>query len=303
MASPGILETVLYAGTSTRRRPSPRPARPGALRQVGRPPDLLPPSWSDAADLQPRGDDRAAPRRLSCPARRARPRPRLLPRQRAARRLAHASPGAGIAIEADFEWPGGGRSIYFRDPAGNCLEFAEPRIWGLRDAAPETRHAAGGGEPNPGKLWEINELIRPYGLEAVSAGASGCRARGERDDVRGQRAAQGARRRHGSGLPALADDSGLAVDALDGAPGVTSARWAGPTRDFAVATAPRGRAGARGSWASGAPRAHFVSALCLAWPDGETHVFEAVSMAASCGRRAALAASATIRCSSPKATT
>jgi catechol 2,3-dioxygenase-like lactoylglutathione lyase family enzyme len=39
--------------------------------------------------------------------------------------------GHGIAIEADFEWPGGGRSIYFRDPAGNCLEFAEPRIWGL----------------------------------------------------------------------------------------------------------------------------------------------------------------------------
>jgi catechol 2,3-dioxygenase-like lactoylglutathione lyase family enzyme len=37
----------------------------------------------------------------------------------------------GVAIEADFEWPRGGRSIYFRDPAGNCLEFAEPRIWGL----------------------------------------------------------------------------------------------------------------------------------------------------------------------------
>ena len=37
----------------------------------------------------------------------------------------------GVGIEADFEWPGGGRSIYFRDPAGNCLEFAEPRIWGL----------------------------------------------------------------------------------------------------------------------------------------------------------------------------
>ncbi len=37
----------------------------------------------------------------------------------------------GVAIEADFEWPDGGRSIYFRDPAGNCLEFAEPRIWGL----------------------------------------------------------------------------------------------------------------------------------------------------------------------------
>lgn len=38
---------------------------------------------------------------------------------------------AGVTIEADFEWPGGGRSIYFRDPAGNCLEFAEPRIWKL----------------------------------------------------------------------------------------------------------------------------------------------------------------------------
>ena len=40
----------------------------------------------------------------------------------------------GIPIEADFEWPGGGRSIYFRDPAGNCLEFAEPRIWGFETA-------------------------------------------------------------------------------------------------------------------------------------------------------------------------
>ena len=40
----------------------------------------------------------------------------------------------GIPIEADFEWPGGGRSIYFRDPAGNCLEFAEPRIWGINTA-------------------------------------------------------------------------------------------------------------------------------------------------------------------------
>jgi catechol 2,3-dioxygenase-like lactoylglutathione lyase family enzyme len=39
--------------------------------------------------------------------------------------------GKGVAVEADFEWPGGGRSIYFRDPAGNCLEFAEPRIWNL----------------------------------------------------------------------------------------------------------------------------------------------------------------------------
>lgn len=39
----------------------------------------------------------------------------------------------GVAIEADFEWPGGGRSLYFRDPAGNCLEFAEPKIWGMEE--------------------------------------------------------------------------------------------------------------------------------------------------------------------------
>ena len=44
---------------------------------------------------------------------------------------ARALEAKGVAIEADFEWPGGGRSIYFRDPAGNCLEFAEPRIWKL----------------------------------------------------------------------------------------------------------------------------------------------------------------------------
>lgn len=42
---------------------------------------------------------------------------------------------AGVTIDSDFQWPGGGRSIYFRDPAGNCLEFAEPRIWGLREHA------------------------------------------------------------------------------------------------------------------------------------------------------------------------
>ena len=44
---------------------------------------------------------------------------------------ARTSRSEGVGIEADFEWPDGGRSIYFRDPAGNCLEFAEPRIWGL----------------------------------------------------------------------------------------------------------------------------------------------------------------------------
>jgi XTP/dITP diphosphohydrolase len=129
---------------------------------------------------------------------------------------------------------------------------------------------------NPGKLWEINELIRPYGLEAVSAGALGLPEPEESETTfAGNARLKALAAATGAGLPALADDSGLAVDALDGAPGVTSARWAGPTRDFAIAMKRLADAlGACGSWASGEPRAHFVSALCLAWPDGETHVFE-----------------------------
>jgi len=74
----------------------------------------------------------------------------------------------------------------------------------------------------------------------------------------------------GSGLPALADDSGLCVVALDGRPGIHSARWAGPDRDFRVAMArvERELAGRTDR------RAFFVSALCLAWPDGHKDTFE-----------------------------
>jgi XTP/dITP diphosphohydrolase len=77
-------------------------------------------------------------------------------------------------------------------------------------------------------------------------------------------------------LPALADDSGLAVEALDGAPGIHSARWAGPDRDFrrAMATIEH-ELRQRGAATAERCRAHFVSALCLAWPDGHTEQFEA----------------------------
>jgi XTP/dITP diphosphohydrolase len=79
-----------------------------------------------------------------------------------------------------------------------------------------------------------------------------------------------------SGLPALADDSGLEVHILDGAPGIFAARWAGPDRDFGaamqrVADAVR----ERGGWAQEpGPRANFTAALCLAWPDGAAAAFE-----------------------------
>ena len=75
-----------------------------------------------------------------------------------------------------------------------------------------------------------------------------------------------------SGLPAFADDSGLCVDALDGAPGLFSARWAGPDKDFSGAMARiAAELDTRGATNR---RAHFVSALVLAWPDGHTELFE-----------------------------
>jgi XTP/dITP diphosphohydrolase len=77
-------------------------------------------------------------------------------------------------------------------------------------------------------------------------------------------------------LPALADDSGLVVEALDGAPGIHSARWAGPDHNFhrAMETIEQ-ELQARGATTPERRRAHFISALCLAWPDGHTEEFEA----------------------------
>jgi XTP/dITP diphosphohydrolase len=78
-----------------------------------------------------------------------------------------------------------------------------------------------------------------------------------------------------SGLPAFADDSGLAVDALDGAPGVLSARWAGPDKNFRAAMATiEEKLRERGATSPDRRTAHFVSALCVAWPDGHVEGFE-----------------------------
>ncbi len=81
---------------------------------------------------------------------------------------------------------------------------------------------------------------------------------------------------HASGLPAFADDSGLVVDALDGAPGILSARWAGPDRNFrhAMETIEE-KLRTLGVTAPEQRKAHFVSALCVAWPDGHAEEFEA----------------------------
>jgi XTP/dITP diphosphohydrolase len=129
---------------------------------------------------------------------------------------------------------------------------------------------------NPGKLKEMRELLAPFGVAAQSAGELGL----AEPDETGTTFAANARIKamaatNATGKPAFADDSGLVIDALGGDPGIHSARWAGPNKDFTgamttihrllleqSATAPHQR------------RAHFIAALCLAWPDGHVEEFE-----------------------------
>jgi XTP/dITP diphosphohydrolase len=128
---------------------------------------------------------------------------------------------------------------------------------------------------NPGKLREMRELLGLYGIEAVSAGElslpepeePGATFK-ENARIKAMAAAQAVQ------MPAFADDSGLVVDALRGEPGIHSARWAGPKKDFQAAMQKIERLINDG--ATPARRsAHFVSALCVAWPDGHLEEFEA----------------------------
>ncbi len=138
----------------------------------------------------------------------------------------------------------------------------------------KARHFAPGrlviASHNPGKLREIAALLAPFGIDTVSAGALGLPEPEETGatfeanaELKAQASAQG------SGLPALADDSGLVVPALGGAPGIYSARWAGPNKDFAAAMR---RVEAELAGATDR-RAHFVAVLSLAWPDGHVETF------------------------------
>lgn len=124
---------------------------------------------------------------------------------------------------------------------------------------------------NPGKLREIAELLGPYVPHVRSAGELGLPEPEETgDSFRANAEIKARAAAAASGLPALADDSGLAVAALGGRPGIHSARWAGPDRDF--------RAAMERVWQAlppGAdPAARFVCALALAWPDGHLEVVE-----------------------------
>jgi XTP/dITP diphosphohydrolase len=130
---------------------------------------------------------------------------------------------------------------------------------------------------NSGKLAEMRELLGPYGIAAVSVGELGLPEPEENGVTFSENACiKAAAAARAAKLPAFADDSGLVVEALDGAPGIHSARWAGPDRDFhrAMETIEQ-QLQARGATTPDRRRAHFVSALCLAWPDGHTEQFEA----------------------------
>jgi non-canonical purine NTP pyrophosphatase (RdgB/HAM1 family) len=123
---------------------------------------------------------------------------------------------------------------------------------------------------NQGKLREIEALLRPHGVDVVSAGALGLPEPVEdAPDFAGNARIKALAAATATGLPALSDDSGFCVAALNGDPGVLSARWAGESKDFGAAMAlvneRMGTASDKKAW--------FVAALCLAWPDGHTETF------------------------------
>jgi XTP/dITP diphosphohydrolase len=130
---------------------------------------------------------------------------------------------------------------------------------------------------NPGKLAEMHELLAPYGIEAVSAGELGLGEPEETgDSFRANAMIKAVAAARAAKLPAFADDSGLVVDALDGAPGIYSARWAGKPADFSAAMAQIERLlQERGATSPDKRKAHFVSALCVAWPDDHLEEVEA----------------------------
>ena len=129
---------------------------------------------------------------------------------------------------------------------------------------------------NSGKLQEIRDLLAPYGIAAEAAGDLGLPEPQETGKTFAAnvriKAVTAAR---ASGKVSFADDSGLVIDALDGEPGIHSARWAGPDKDFRAAmNRIQTLLIQRGAKSPEQRRAHFVAALCLAWPDDHVEVFE-----------------------------
>ncbi|MBG6145508.1 XTP/dITP diphosphohydrolase [Labrenzia sp. EL_142] len=128
---------------------------------------------------------------------------------------------------------------------------------------------------NKGKIREINELLRPYGFEVVSAANLDLPEPEENgltfEDNAAIKAVAAA---EAAGLPSLADDSGFCVEALGGDPGIYSARWAGPEKDFAMAMRTiEEKLSTLNADTREKRRGSFVAVLCLAWPDGHREFF------------------------------
>ena len=128
---------------------------------------------------------------------------------------------------------------------------------------------------NRGKIWEIRELMEPFGFTITSAAEKGLEdpeETGTTFEANAELKALAALK--ATGLPSLSDDSGIAIEALNGDPGIYSARWGGPDRDFAMAMRNvEEKLQAAGATTPDKRRATFVAVLCLALPDGETHFF------------------------------
>jgi XTP/dITP diphosphohydrolase len=122
---------------------------------------------------------------------------------------------------------------------------------------------------NQGKVEEISALLMPFRIAGLSAASLGIPEPEETgDSFEANAALKASAAAEASRLPALADDSGLVVPALGGAPGIYSARWAGPSKDFCIAMERVHR-----ELGGQDRRALFVAVLTLAWPDGRLDAF------------------------------
>jgi XTP/dITP diphosphohydrolase len=122
---------------------------------------------------------------------------------------------------------------------------------------------------NQGKVEEISALLMPFRIAALAAASLGIPEPEETgDSFEANAALKAGAAAETSGRPALADDSGLVVPALGGAPGIYSSRWAGPTKDFRIAMERVHR-----ELGEQDRSAFFIAVLALAWPDGEIELF------------------------------
>ena len=133
---------------------------------------------------------------------------------------------------------------------------------------------------NKGKLAEFTELLMPHGVNAVSAAELGISEPQETESTfAGNARIKAMNACKASGLIAISDDSGLCVDMLGGDPGVYTADWAGPSRDFSMAMRlVEDKLRANNAATPGERRATFVCTLCVRWPDGEERLYEGRAM-------------------------